>query len=323
MRLDLADLRLFMAIVDAGSITQGAARAHLALPSASERLRNMEASVGTPLLLRQPRGVLPTPAGEALAHHARRLLQQHAHMQHEPQAWALGEQGTVRLFANTSAMTAWLPARLGPWLAQRPALQLDLQERSSAEIVDAVVQGLVEVGVVASSVDPRGTQLQAVADDQLVLVGAAPARAAQGAKAETQRGRNGQLDAALQALASARTLHFRDTLALPFVGLSARSALLAHIDLQAQRLGARLNYRLRVGEVGDLLTLLSQGLGVAVLPQRLVPARRGLRTWRLRDAWCQRQLCTCTLADAEPSAPMRSLLAALHAEAAAANAALA
>ena len=117
MRLDLADLRLFMAVVDAGSITQGAARAHLALPSASERLRNMEANVGTPLLLRQPRGVRPTPAGEALAHHARRLLQQHAHMQHELQAWAQGEQGTVRLFVNTSAMTGWLPARLGPWLA--------------------------------------------------------------------------------------------------------------------------------------------------------------------------------------------------------------
>ena len=307
MRLDLADLRLFMAVVDAGSITQGAARAHLALPSASERLRNMEASVGTPLLLRQPRGVRPTPAGEALAHHARRLLQQHAHMQHELQAWAQGEQGTVRLFANTSAMTGWLPARLGPWLAQRPALQLDLQERSSAEIVDAVAQGLVEAGVVASSVDPRGTQLRPIADDQLVLVGAAPAR--------LSSTRAKPLHAAQRTVASARTLHFHEALAWPFVGLSARSALQAHIDLQAQRLGAQLNYRLRVGEVGDLLTLLRQGLGVAVLPQRLVPARRGLRAWRLRDAWCQRQLCSCTLPNAQHSAPMRSLLAALHADA--------
>ena len=307
MRLDLADLRLFMAVVDAGSITQGAARAHLALPSASERLRNMEANVGTLLLLRQPRGVRPTPAGEALAHHARRLLQQHAHMQHELQAWAQGEQGTVRLFANTSAMTGWLPARLGPWLAQRPALQLDLQERSSAEIVDAVAQGLVEAGVVASSVDPRDTQLRPIADDQLVLVGAAPARA--------PRTPVTPLEAALHTAASARTLHFHEALAWPFVGLSARSALQAHIDLQAQRLGARLNYRLRVGELGDLLTLLTQGLGVAVLPQRLVPARRGLRSWRLRDAWCLRQLCTCILPNAQHSAPMRSLLAVLHADA--------
>ncbi|MDF5745651.1 LysR family transcriptional regulator, partial [Klebsiella quasipneumoniae] len=52
MRLDLADLRLFIAIVDTGSITGGAAPAHLALASASERPRKMEAEVGVPLLHR-------------------------------------------------------------------------------------------------------------------------------------------------------------------------------------------------------------------------------------------------------------------------------
>jgi DNA-binding transcriptional LysR family regulator len=57
MRLDLADLRLFIAIVDTGSITGGAAAAHLALASASERLRKMEAEVGVPLLHRHARGV--------------------------------------------------------------------------------------------------------------------------------------------------------------------------------------------------------------------------------------------------------------------------
>ena len=43
MRMDLADLRLFIAIVDSGSITGGAAMAHLALASASERVRKLEA----------------------------------------------------------------------------------------------------------------------------------------------------------------------------------------------------------------------------------------------------------------------------------------
>ena len=64
MRLDLADLRLFIAIVDTGSITGGAAAAHLALASASERLRKMEAEVGVPLLHRHARGVTTTEAGE-------------------------------------------------------------------------------------------------------------------------------------------------------------------------------------------------------------------------------------------------------------------
>ncbi|HBS4383197.1 TPA: LysR family transcriptional regulator [Klebsiella pneumoniae] len=63
MRLDLADLRLFIAIVDTGSITGGAANAHLALASASERLRKMEAEIGVPLLHRHARGVTMTEAG--------------------------------------------------------------------------------------------------------------------------------------------------------------------------------------------------------------------------------------------------------------------
>ena len=51
MRLDLADLRLFIAIVDTGSITGGAAMAHLALASASERVRKLEAVSYTHLTL--------------------------------------------------------------------------------------------------------------------------------------------------------------------------------------------------------------------------------------------------------------------------------
>ncbi len=46
MRFDLADLSLFLTIVEAGSITHGAARANLSLPAASERLRDMEAASG-------------------------------------------------------------------------------------------------------------------------------------------------------------------------------------------------------------------------------------------------------------------------------------
>lgn len=76
MRFDLTDLRLFLHIVEAESITHGAERAGLALPSASARIRGMEEVSGVLLLDRNPRGVQVTPAGEALAHHARIVLGQ-------------------------------------------------------------------------------------------------------------------------------------------------------------------------------------------------------------------------------------------------------
>ena len=71
MRMDIADLRLFLAIAEAGSITAGASQANLALGSASERLRAIEADAGTALLTRHPRGVSLTEAGAALAHGSR------------------------------------------------------------------------------------------------------------------------------------------------------------------------------------------------------------------------------------------------------------
>src|SRR5580692_1569071 len=76
MRFDLTDLKLFLHVVEAGSITHGAERMHLAVAAASTRIRNMEAALGTNLLHRERLGVQPTPAGRTLVHHARIMLQQ-------------------------------------------------------------------------------------------------------------------------------------------------------------------------------------------------------------------------------------------------------
>ncbi|MFJ5383870.1 LysR family transcriptional regulator, partial [Cupriavidus sp. CER94] len=69
MRFDLTDLRLFLSVVECGSLTQGARSMHLALASVSERIAGMEATLGAPLLERNRRGVSPTAAGEALVRH--------------------------------------------------------------------------------------------------------------------------------------------------------------------------------------------------------------------------------------------------------------
>ena len=70
----LTDLSLFRHVVEAGSITHGAERAHLALAAASTRIRHMEESLGAPLLTRGRQGVTPTQAGRTLLQHARTIL---------------------------------------------------------------------------------------------------------------------------------------------------------------------------------------------------------------------------------------------------------
>ena len=83
MRFDFTDLNLFRHIVEAGSITHGAARANLALAAASTRIRKMELAFGTELLVRGRQGVMPTPAGRTLLQHARGILAQTERLQED------------------------------------------------------------------------------------------------------------------------------------------------------------------------------------------------------------------------------------------------
>src|ERR1700730_592157 len=147
MRFDLVDLRLFLFVVEAASITHGAARAGMALASASERIRLMEDSLGAPLLERNRRGVCATPAGAALVHHAQLVTQQLERMRGELSEYADGMRGRVRLLANTTATAEFLPAALAAFLSLHPLIDIDLEERSSRDIVRAVGVNLAEVGI--------------------------------------------------------------------------------------------------------------------------------------------------------------------------------
>ncbi len=153
MRFDLTDLRLFLHVAEAGSITAGAERAALALASASARIRGMEAAAGTALLQRGRRGVAPTPAGEAVLHHARLVLQQMERMRGELGDYARGLKGHVRILGNTAAVTEFLPEPLAEWLAAHPRIDIDLEERPSHAIVEAVAAGLADLGIVADMAD--------------------------------------------------------------------------------------------------------------------------------------------------------------------------
>ncbi|MEL1264837.1 LysR family transcriptional regulator [Pseudoxanthomonas putridarboris] len=287
MRLDLADLRLFLCIVDAGSITRGAAAANLALASASERLRNIEADAGTPLLERRHRGVATTEAGEALAHHARLILRQQALLKGELRDFAAGNRGTLHLYANTAALTEFLPRRLAPWLARRPRLRVELRERTSAEIVKSIEGGLVEAGIVSNAVESGGLHLQPVAKDHLSLIVPAGHR-----------------------LATGGAVRFGDVLGEPFVGLAPGNALQEHIEEHARAAGRVLAMRIRMKTFEGVCEMVSHGIGVGILPATAASRLRRRHAYHaiaLTDGWARRSLCLCYRKWSGLSPTMRSL----------------
>ena len=170
MRFDLTDLKLFVYIADSGSITAGAQLAHLTLPSASARIRGMEETLNVPLLQRGRRGAEPTEAGRALLRHARAIARQVDDMRADLAEFSSGLKGQIRLLCNTSAMTEFLPDVLAAFLSAHPQLSIDLEERLSRDIVQAVTDGAADIGIVTDAVDSGALQTFAFRDDPLVLV---------------------------------------------------------------------------------------------------------------------------------------------------------
>src|ERR1043166_1209816 len=170
MRVDLIDLSLFRHVVDAGSITHGAERAHLALAAASTRIRHMEQAFGAALLTRGRQGVTPTQAGRTLLQHARTMLAQAERLREDLGAYAGGLAGQGRVLSNPNALTEFLPETLSAFLAAHPNVSVDLEERLSDEIVGLIAEGVADIGIVAGTVDVGGLETFPYRSDRFVLV---------------------------------------------------------------------------------------------------------------------------------------------------------
>lgn len=272
MRFDLTDLRLFLHVVEAESITQGAERAGMALASASARIRGMEETSGISLLDRGPRGVRPTPPGEALAHHARIMLGQMEQMRGDLQLYARGLRGHIRVWSGRAAM-AHLPDALRRFLVDHPAIDIDLEERQSVDVVAAVAGGLADLGIAADTTDTGSLETRPFETDRLVLIAPLGHR-----------------------LCSRLSVALREVIDEPFVGLPADSALQGHLATHAAREGKPFKLRIRLDSFEDICSMAGSGVGLAIVPEIYAQKFRddmGLAIIPLSDPWALRHLLIC------------------------------
>jgi DNA-binding transcriptional LysR family regulator len=273
MRFDLTDLRLFLHVVEAGSITAGAERMHLAVAAASTRIRNMEIELGTPLLNRERQGVQPTPAGRTLVHHARQMLLQAERMRAELGEYADGLKGHVRLQSNTNALSEFLPEPLSQFLTSHPQVNVDLEERLSDEIVAAVADGKADIGIVAGTEDITGLEVFPFRTDRFVLVTSPEHR-----------------------LAASTKLAFADALDSDFVGTDRASSLQRFLSEKAERTGRRMKLRVQLRSFDGVCRMVAANVGIGIVPES--SAIRSKQTMKLHvielnEEWALRNLMIC------------------------------
>jgi DNA-binding transcriptional LysR family regulator len=170
VRFDISDLRIFVNVVQAGSITRGAERSHRAVASISTRIKEMEEELGTPLLMRNRAGVEPTEAGKKLLGHAYRLLKEVQRMNDDLDEYGNRTKNFVKLYSNTVGLYEYLQEPLSQFLKQNPAITLTIEEAVNDAIPSAVLDGRADIGVLAEPVDTANLVTLPLATDTYVIV---------------------------------------------------------------------------------------------------------------------------------------------------------
>jgi len=296
MNHDLTDLRLFLAVVEAGNLTRGAQHAHLAPSSASHRITQLEERLQTTLLERLPRGVKPTAAGEILAAGAREVFARLEQLNADLAPYAGGVRPHVVLRANTNAINAFLPDDLADFLRLNPQTRISLSEDTSPEVQRAVAAGEADLGVTAGELVVPGLLALPYRQDRLVL--AVPPGHPVSARAR---------------------IGFDAVAREPFVTLHAGSAIHTFLMNLTRALGVSLDVRIQVRSFPAILRLVGAGVGFGVVPRSAILAHQGPRAFAVVDLdedWAQRDLRICQRAGIRLSPQAQALLDHLQATAA-------
>ena len=263
---DLWQLRYFMAVAEQLHFGRAAAALHISQPPLSRAIRALEEQLGVTLFVRNRRRVELTAAGARLLEETRRTI---AHLEHavlELRGMAAGERGRLRIgFVSLADYGGVLPGLLKAYKAARPGVQLALREMLSPDQSAALAAGELDFGLLLPPV-PEGDALEHVVVQRERFVAALPAR---------------------HRLAVTRgALAMSELAGESFVTIPREIApgLYDIVSGLAARAGFSLNLAQEAIQMQTVVSLVSSGLGVAVVPGSVANlGRRGVVYRKLAD----------------------------------------
>jgi DNA-binding transcriptional LysR family regulator len=189
------------------------------------------------------------------------------------QDYGEGIKGHVRIWANTTAISEFLPVVLSGFLRDHPDINIDLREVLSGDILKGVAESATDIGIVAGNVHSDHLEMLPYRDDRLLLV-----------------------TSASHPLAGHERVDFASTLEDNFVGLPTSSAIHLFMTAAADALGARLKLRIQVGNFEAACRMIEMGVGIGLVPESVAQRHAksmNIRMIRLNDAWAERKLKIC------------------------------
>lgn len=247
--MDLRQLRYFLEMVEQGSLSQAARQLNVAQSALSFHLRNIEDELGTHLLVRQRSGVVATEAGEALARHARRLLDEHTRGLDEIRGMGREPVGTVRLGLPGTISDKLTVELIKTARTRFPKIRLTVSEAMSGFVAGWLRDEQIDLAILY--IDPKEPDLRAqcLIDEELVVISAG--------------GKGGTGCTSFTALQD-------NKLILPSPAHGLRQMLVA----AAGRAGHVIRAEIEIDSYKNIKSLVGLGLGMSILPLHAVEAER-------------------------------------------------
>ncbi len=167
--MNIHRLAVFCKVLELQSFTKAAEAVCLTQPTVSEHIRALEEVVGEKLVDRLGREVLPTPAGKILYQYARDIIQLRDEAIQAIEKFKGNLSGALLIGASTIPGTYILPELIGEFKKMYPSIQITLKISSSAEVVEKILDGTVEFGVIGARWEDRRITLEEAFSDELVL----------------------------------------------------------------------------------------------------------------------------------------------------------
>ena len=170
--MELRHLRYFLAVAQEGQFTRAAERLAMQQPPLSQQIRTLEEEIGFELFVRMPRGVSLTPAGQAFAEDAQRLLLELQQSVDKAQRIARGELGTISIgLTSSAAFHPFTTETIRAFRAVCPEVAVELAELNAAEIIERLAAGQIQAAFLRKPVDAReGVAFELLLDEPMVVV---------------------------------------------------------------------------------------------------------------------------------------------------------
>lgn len=261
--MELTPLRTFLALAREGNMTRAAAALHLTQPALSSQLTRLEEELGHRLFDRTPKGLVLTDTGRLFRGHVEEALGRLEEGRLALDRMAGLEIGALAIGGGATATTYLFPPLLGAFHGRYPSIRLFVREQGSASVVEGILAGELDLGVVTLPIPMA----------ELVT--------ASGAKLEVETWVEDELHLIVprdHPLAGRASFSWADLRGQPFVLFEAGSAVRGLIDRHLKDAGITVEIVMELRSIESIKQMVAAGIGAAFVSRfALTEADRGLR----------------------------------------------